>query len=248
MVEGVSPDKVYIMGYSAGGDGVYQLAPRMADHWAAAAMMAGHPNEVTPVNLRNIGFTLHVGALDNGFNRNTIARRWSVWLDSLEKADPGGYRHFVQLHEGRSHWMKREDTVAVDWMMKFRRNPIPTKVVWKQDDVHHRSFYWLAVPEAGAKTGGDIIASYQGNDISIETNYSDTLFIRLNDNMMDLDKPVSVTYAGKLIFRGKVTRNSATLAETVADRNDPGLVFSAELVLVNGKVNPATKARRSSTK
>jgi poly(3-hydroxybutyrate) depolymerase len=43
LFEGVNPNKVYIMGYSAGGDGVYQLAPRMADRWAAAAMMAGHP-------------------------------------------------------------------------------------------------------------------------------------------------------------------------------------------------------------
>jgi len=41
--EDVDPDRVYVMGYSAGGDGVYQLAPRMADSFAAAAMMAGHP-------------------------------------------------------------------------------------------------------------------------------------------------------------------------------------------------------------
>ena len=34
---GVNPDKVYLMGYSAGGDGVWQLAPRMADRFAAAA-------------------------------------------------------------------------------------------------------------------------------------------------------------------------------------------------------------------
>ena len=39
MLYEVDPDKVYLMGYSAGGDGVYQLAPRMADRFAAAAMM-----------------------------------------------------------------------------------------------------------------------------------------------------------------------------------------------------------------
>ena len=38
---GVDSDRVYLMGYSAGGDGVYQVAPRMADRFAAAAMMAG---------------------------------------------------------------------------------------------------------------------------------------------------------------------------------------------------------------
>ena len=29
--EGVNPNKVYLMGYSAGGDGVWRMAPRMAD-------------------------------------------------------------------------------------------------------------------------------------------------------------------------------------------------------------------------
>ena len=33
---GVDPNRIFLMGYSAGGDGVYQLAPRMADRWAAA--------------------------------------------------------------------------------------------------------------------------------------------------------------------------------------------------------------------
>ena len=60
MLGDVDPNRVYIMGYSAGGDGVYQLAPRMADRWAAAAMMAGHPNDASPLGLRNItGFNHH---------------------------------------------------------------------------------------------------------------------------------------------------------------------------------------------
>ncbi|MGY0408621.1 MAG: hypothetical protein ACWIPJ_09770, partial [Polaribacter sp.] len=45
--ENVNPNKVYILGYSAGGDGLYQLAPRMADRWAAASMMAGHPGDAS---------------------------------------------------------------------------------------------------------------------------------------------------------------------------------------------------------
>ncbi|MFM8642358.1 MAG: polyhydroxyalkanoate depolymerase, partial [Phycisphaerales bacterium] len=56
MCERVDPDRIYLMGYSAGGDGVYQLAPRMADRFAAAAMMAGHPNEAVPDGLRNLPF------------------------------------------------------------------------------------------------------------------------------------------------------------------------------------------------
>lgn len=44
--ETVNPNKVFLTGYSAGGDGIYHMAPRMADQLAGAAMMAGHPNGV----------------------------------------------------------------------------------------------------------------------------------------------------------------------------------------------------------
>lgn len=236
LTENVDPNKVYLMGYSAGGDGVYQLAPRMADRFAAAAMMAGHPNETSPLGLRNIGFALHMGALDNAYNRNTIAQRWGVILDSLQKMDPGGYRHVVQLHEGRPHWMNREDSVAVSWMATFRRNAVPDKIVWKQDDMHHYSFYWLALPPGAAQTGGEIVAFYKGNEVSIETSYTDSMIIRLNDKMMNLDKPVVVKFRGKEIFRGKVKRNAATIHRTIAERKDPDLIFPVELQIIDGRV------------
>ena len=43
-----NPNRVYVMGYSAGGDGAYHMTPRMADRWAAGAMMAGYPNRRLP--------------------------------------------------------------------------------------------------------------------------------------------------------------------------------------------------------
>ncbi|HYO22811.1 MAG TPA: hypothetical protein VER36_10425, partial [Flavisolibacter sp.] len=236
LFEGVNPNKVYLMGYSAGGDGVYQLAPRMADRFAAAAMMAGHPNETSPLGLRNIGFALHMGALDNAYNRNEIARRWSVMLDSLQQKDAGGYRHVVQLHEGRPHWMNREDTVAVPWMAAFKRNAVPNKVVWKQDDVHHLSFYWLAVPAGVPQTGGEIVATYQGNEVNIESTYTNSLLVRLNDTMTDLDKPVVVRLKGKQIFNGKVKRSLETISFTIQERKDPDLVFPVELAITGGKI------------
>ena len=39
----INPNKVYLMGYSAGGDGVWRMAPRMADSWAAAISSANTP-------------------------------------------------------------------------------------------------------------------------------------------------------------------------------------------------------------
>ena len=66
----VNPNKVYLMGYSAGGDGVWRLAPRMADHWAAASMMAGHPGDVSLLSLRNLPFMIWCGAEDHAYDRD----------------------------------------------------------------------------------------------------------------------------------------------------------------------------------
>ncbi|MEC7130147.1 MAG: polyhydroxyalkanoate depolymerase, partial [Planctomycetota bacterium] len=70
---GVNPNRVYLMGYSAGGDGVYQLAPRMADRFAAASMMAGHPNGVPMDGVRNLPFMIWMGANDGAYKRNEQA-------------------------------------------------------------------------------------------------------------------------------------------------------------------------------
>jgi hypothetical protein len=236
VLEGVNPNRVYIMGYSAGGDGVYQLAPRMADRLAAASMMAGHPNDASPLGLRNIGFTIHVGALDDGFNRNKVAEKWKGLLDDLQKEDPKGYEHDVQLHAGRPHWMNLEDKVALDYMAKFTRNPLPEKVVWKQSTRTHERFYWLAMPKNQAAAGQLVIASRSGQHIEIERAEGvKSLTIMLSDAMLDLDKPVTVGMAGRTLFDGKVTRTVANLAATLDGRGDPALVFPARVTVEFGE-------------
>ncbi len=229
VLEDVNPDRIYVMGYSAGGDGVYQLGPRMADHWAAAAAMAGHPNDAQPYSLRNIGFTIHVGGLDTAYDRNLVAQEWSDQLDELETADPGGYPHVVQVHADKPHWMDLEDAVAVPWMAEFTRNPIPETIVWYQDDVPHLSFYWLAVDEAEAVAQTEVRATRSGQSIDLETTGLSSLKLRLSDRMLDLSQPVSVTANGAAVFEGQVPRTIATLASTLKERGDPQLVFSGEV-------------------
>lgn len=231
----VDPNHVYIMGYSAGGDGVYQLAPRMADRWAAAAMMAGHPNDASPLGLRNIGFTIHVGALDNGYHRNQVAAEWGQKLDGLEQADPDGYKHEVKLHAGRGHWMKLEDSVAIDWMLKFTRDPIPAKVVWKQSPVTHDQLYWLAVPHNQAHGGDLVIASRKGQTITIEKAEGPTrLNILLNDQMVDLDQAIKVEMDGRELFNGIVKRTIEQQSQSLDRRGDPFLVFDALIAVKIG--------------
>lgn len=229
--EDVNPNRVYIMGYSAGGDGVFQLAPRMADRLAAAAMMAGHPNETVPLGLRNIGFTLHMGGDDAAYDRNKVAGEWEKKLAELKTADPDGYEHLVHIHAGKGHWMDREDAVAVPWMAKFTRNPFPKRIVWKQDDVTHDRFYWLAIPAAAQKGGDEIVAAIKDQDIILEIGDRREVFIRLNDQLVDLDKPVQVFFKDEQAATALAPRTIATLAKTLAERGDPASMYSAEIVV-----------------
>lgn len=230
IAQGVDANRVYLMGYSAGGDGVYQLAPRMADELAAAAMMAGHPNESKPDGLRNIGFTLHVGEKDDGFNRNRVAAEWGLRLEELQKEDPNGYPHWVKVHKGKGHWMDREDAEALKWMERFTRNMRPRRVVWLQDDVTHKRFYWLAVeaPVAGER----IDAIREGQKITFtQCTASSPVHLRLDDQMCDLDKQISVAAADSILFEGIPKRTIGMLIRTLAERGDPDGMFPAELVL-----------------
>jgi len=227
--EDVNPDRVYLLGYSAGGDGVYQLAPRMSDRFAAAAMMAGHPNETSPLGLRNIAFTLHVGGKDSAYSRNRIAREWTKKLADLQKNDPGGYVHWAKVYDDKGHWLDREDRAAIPWMAKHARDITPDRIVWRQDDVAHNRFYWLYVDDDMKMPWGDTYAQIDGQTVDVESTKVKRLSIRLRDDMLDLDKPVKVTSGGAEVFSGNVFRTIATLAQTLAERGDPHGLFSAEI-------------------
>ena len=223
----VDPNKIYIMGYSAGGDGVYQLAPRMADRLAAAAMMAGHPNETSPLGLRNIGFTIHMGENDTPYSRNTVAADWKKQLLSLHKEDPKGYMHHVEIHQGMGHWLEGKDSVAIPWISDFTRNPFPKKVVWKQDDVTRKQFYWLGVKNPQSRS--EIIVNMKDQSIVIEKSDVQNLVLFFNDTMLNMDKKVSVEYNGEKLFYGNVERDLKTIATSIKKYADPHMIFYGSL-------------------
>ena len=231
--ENVNPNKVYIMGYSAGGDGTYQLAPRLADLWAAAAMSAGHPGDAQIENLRNLPFALYMGGLDSPYNRNGLAREFSDKLDSLAKEESKSYIHDVQIYEENGHWMKHKDTISMTWMPQFERNPIPTKVVWVQDDVIRDQFYWLEATKDGKTQNSKIVASYntEEREIHIEECTSPSVIIGLNDRMIDLDKPIQVFFQGKEIYNDLIPRTLASIDSDIKSMRDKDLVFPAKLLI-----------------
>ncbi|HQR07454.1 MAG TPA: dienelactone hydrolase family protein [Gemmatales bacterium] len=231
--EDVDINRVYLMGYSAGGDGVFRMAPRMADRWAAAAMMAGHPGDVRAENLRNLPFTLHMGENDKAYDRNKHAVEWKKILADLHEADKDGYVHEVVIRPGMSHWMQGKDAVAVPWMAMFTRNTAPKKVVWYQPfHQKQQQFYWLADAVAqDQKLARQVVATIEKQTIQITSENVGQVTVRLRDDLMDLDQPVVVKLNGKVVFEGKVARNIKMIGKTLGERHDVGLSYDAEIVV-----------------
>jgi hypothetical protein len=229
LVAGVNPDKVYLMGYSAGGNGVYQLAPRLADRLAAASMMAGHPGNASPLGLLNLPFAIFSGAEDAAYRRNKIAAEWNAKLDALEQQNPGAYIHRLNIYPGLGHWMNGKDAEAVPWMAKFTRDPWPKNVVWCQSGRLHDRFYWLSLPEGAAKAGLTIRASAANNLITLDAPEVARLTLRLHDRLVDLDQPLKVLFNGKTVFEGKVTRHADAILKSLQQRSDPHSAATALL-------------------
>jgi Transglutaminase-like superfamily len=232
VLHGVNPNKIYLMGYSAGGDGVWQLAPRMADRFAAASMMAGHPNEASVLGLRNLPFAIFVGAEDSGYDRNKIAADRAKQLDELQKSDPQGYTHMSRIYPGLGHWMDRKDAEAVPWMAQFTRQPWPKKIVWLQDDRIHTRFYWLALgPGHDMKEKDQLTAEVKGQTITLTGKIPQKLSLRLSDQLLNLDQKITVTANGRTVFSGKVTRSAEVIRKSLQERADPQTADYAELAL-----------------
>ncbi len=224
-LKGVDPNRVYLMGYSAGGDGVYQLAPRLADRLGAATMMAGHPNDAKADGLYNLPFRIYMGGKDAAYKRNEVAVQWGEKLAKLQK-ERGGYEHKVTIYPEMGHWMNKKDAEAVPWMATKTRRAWPKKVIWGKSGKRSERFYWL-----GGKAKDVVFASVKGQEITLKGAGDDALSLFLNDELVNLDEPVKVIVDGKKVHDGKLVRTKKAIQQSFKQRLDPSMAASVILPL-----------------
>lgn len=221
----VDPSRVYLLGYSAGGDGVYNLASRLSDRFAAAAMMAGHPGDAQIEDLRNLPFAIYMGADDTAFNRSELAVEWLRSFERLHAEDQGGYAYNINIYANKGHWMDGEDGVAISWLAGYRRVGNPNRVVWIQDDVLHSRKYNLEVSNPRQGDRVEQVVDRENNTIYITTEHYKSVTIWLDDYIVDLDKRVVIVFNGREAFSGVVPRVEQNIKDSIAGRYDPEYIY-----------------------
>ena len=253
----VDPARLYVFGISEGGYGSQRLASFYADYWAAAGpMAAGEPLANAPAeNLGNRGFILRTGASDTGFYRNTLTRYTAEALDSLERLHPSAFRHRVELIPGAGHAIDYRPTTP--WLSRFVRDPHPRHFLWEDfemDGQHREGFYNLVVdrrPDSLLRTRYEVelrenVVRVQVDDIHYQTLQTDSVYgiamkfsrtytparrgaftLYLNEQMVDLSRPVAVIVNGRQVFKGRLRPNTAHMLRSLSVFNDPLRIFPA---------------------
>lgn len=254
----IDPNRIYIFGISEGGYGSQRLASFYADYLAGAGPMAGgEPLKNAPVeNLRHTAFSLLSGEKDYGFYRNRLTAETGAALDSIAQLFPGDYPHRVGLIPGAGHGI--DYSLTTPWLAQHTRSAQPRTLTWEDfdmDGLHRTGFYNLYVEQRpeGERTRYDM--SIDGNcvDLTIQNvEYSTTetdphwgiplefarryspavngrITIFLSDELLNLDRPVTVRVNGEEKFAGMVERNAEALRRSCAAYGDPCRLFPAAL-------------------
>ncbi|KAG8533030.1 uncharacterized protein KY384_001813 [Bacidia gigantensis] len=105
----IDPDRVFLTGYSAGGNGVFQLSQRILERFAAVNAGAGHPEGTNFKNLANLPISLQVGELDNyqdgnrvSHSRSQVYVKASFDMDTLQN-NGVYYIHKCDVVQGQKH-------------------------------------------------------------------------------------------------------------------------------------------------
>jgi dienelactone hydrolase len=249
----VDPDRVTLDGMSMGAGGAFRLVEHHPDRWAAIAPRCNVPDvrqkqdksfvAMLPENYRNVPVWWAVGAKDEKIPlaaahaaRDAFA---ALKYDVVYREHP----------EGGHDWSIEKDDEVLAWLEKQRRTPYPEEVVFKTyEEVFARS-HWIEVTKRTSAPpivtvhldmfGKEserrtelrppvlVRAKRTGNAIDVTCEEVRELRVWLDDAMVDLEKPVSITVNGKKLHDAVVRRSVETLIEEARRRRDRAMTFSA---------------------
>lgn len=208
-------------------------------------------------NLGNIGFSLRTGAEDKGFYRDILTRYTKEALDSIEALYPGAYRHQVELIPGRGHHIDYAPTTPWlsgftrnPWPKTFIWER------FEMDGRYRRGFYNLeVVDEANQSPQGRTRYEFSVSDntvrlkvaeVDYRTTQRDSIWgiemkfdrsyrlatqghvkIYLNEELVDLKRPVTVFVNDRKVFKGRLNLNLSHMVESLSLFGDPKRIFPA---------------------
>jgi len=215
----IDPDRVFLIGYSMGGAGVYTLAAHYPDVWAGGIVLCGRPRnylwkDFDPARVEP--FKRHLLDLESGAPHvhNYLHIPFLVFQGTADVLiDPAQAYRFVEdmarlelraklvRLDGQSHWIADETfstPQAFDWMDAQRRVAAPRNVRFKTYSLLYPRAWWLTI-DAFERWGepAEANATLQpGNKLDLTTHNVAILTLRPPKELADPKTPLAATVNG----------------------------------------------------
>lgn len=248
----IDPDRIFLTGMSNGGIGAWIIGMHDAPMFAGIAPMASGLDDVLMpflANLRNTPIYVIHGAKDQVMPVE-LSRSISRELAAL------GYPHVYREHQREhpmagGHYFPREELPElVTWLNRQHRIPLPTRLTLVREASHFQPFGWLRIDATDsiaafsedlvnkrddrikrheyAKLDATIVGS---NRIEVSAERVQRYTVFLNDQLIDVEKPLTVMTNGAVSFEGTVNPSIETLMRQARLRDDARLLFPIQLTI-----------------
>jgi len=253
----IDPDRIFLDGMSMGAGGAFRLAEHFPDRWAAIGPRCNVPDirqkkdksfvTMLAENYRMVPVYWVLGAKDDKIPIE-MGRAAKIDLDAAK-----GELVYKEFPGGGHDWSLEKDEVVLDWYDQHVLNPYPEELVWKSYEKVFARAFWVEVTrrteppplimvhldQKGAESERRtelrppalVKAKRKGNAIEISTEEVRELRVYLDDAMVDLDKPVTITVNGRKLHDATVKRSMDVLIEEAHKRRDRSMLFSASVDL-----------------
>ena len=248
----IDPNRIFLSGMSNGGIGAWLIGMHHAPLFAGLAPMASGIDDVLFPFLENLRATpvyiIH-GSQDQVMPVE-LSRKLAGELKNLRY--PFIYREHDRTHAvAGGHFFPREELPdLVKWFDTQRRTPAPKALTVVRDASHLLPFGWVRIDATDQiasfsedlidkrddsirqRSYARLIAQVTGpNRIEVRTDRVRQYTLFLNEDLVDLSKPVLIATNGQVSFEGAVTPQVETLLRQARLRQDSGQLYSVHLTL-----------------
>jgi dienelactone hydrolase len=255
----IDPDRIFLTGMSNGGIGTWLVGMHHAPLFAGIAPMASGLDDVLMpflANLRNTPVYIVHGAKDQVM---PVELSRSISRELAAIGYPHVYREHQQEHPmAGGHFFPREELPdLVRWFSAQRRNPFPASITVIREASHFQSFGWVRIDATDpiAAFADDLVSKRDEltrkkryarldasvtapNHIEVETGLVQRYSLFLNDQMIDLSKPLTVVTNGRVSFEGTVVPSLETLLRQARARQDARQLYSVHLAIAVQAAHP----------
>ncbi len=162
---------------------------------------------------------------------------------------------YKEYPEGGHEWFPAENRDVLDFLRAHARDPYPKRVKLTTREPAFGRCFWIEVTQANRPLRIDIThvdmnlkeietrseydkpvevdaeADRAKNRITLKSLYVKELKVFLTDELLDLDKPVRITWNDSIVFEGKVERSVQAALDDCKARRERGLPYPAAVTV-----------------